>query len=147
MGSLQDTEPKEKKTPVWFRGSLHLCLFQPAAGTECESTGGGMPPQTGDRAREPWGAATMEVAETNRVYVALHPTLCAHTPHVKPSDACTAALTCQSKRWRGGGSSLTKVQPPARSARWGGGNNKDVRKGEKRRVLIFEGSSQSVKMF
>lgn len=87
-----------------------------------------MPPQTGDRAREPCGAATMEVAETNRVNVALHLPLCARTPHVKPSDACTAAHTCQSKHW-GWGPSQKSSHPLA--AHVGEGNNKDVRK-EKR---------------
>lgn len=123
MGSVEDTKLKEEKNPRLASRLSSSLPLQPAAGAQCESTGGGMPPQTGDRAREPWGAATMEAAETNRVYVALHLPLCAHTPHVKPSDACTAALTCQSKRWGTGGgrgvgrSSLTKVQPPAR---WGG---------------------------
>lgn len=35
------------------------------------------------------------------VYVPLYLPLCAHTPHVKPSDACTAALTCQSQLGEG----------------------------------------------
>lgn len=120
-----------RKPPVWFLNSSHLIsALQPAARTQCESTGGGMPPQTGDREREPWGAATMEVAETNRVYVALHLPLCAHTPHVKPSDACTAALTCQSKLGEGPQVSLTKSNHPL-AAHVGEGINKDV-KGKKK---------------
>lgn len=35
------------------------------------------------------------------VYVPLYLPLCAHTPHVKPSDVCTAALTCQSQLGEG----------------------------------------------
>lgn len=99
-----------------------------------------MPPQTGDREREPWGAATMEVAEANWVYAALHLPLCAHTAHVKPSDACTAALTCQSKLGEGPRVSLTKSNRPL-AAHVGEGNNKDVKGGVggKRRVLICEG--------
>lgn len=80
----------------------------------------------------------MEVAETNRVYVALHLPLCAHTPHVKPSDACTAALTCQSKLGEGPHVSLTKSSHPL-AALVGEGINKDVKGGGERRVLIFEG--------
>lgn len=46
------------------------------------------------------------------VYVPLCLPLCAHTPHVKPSDACTAALTCQSQPG-GRGSSLLQSTPPS----------------------------------
>ncbi len=60
-----------------------------------------MPSQTGDREREPWGAATMELAQTNPGVCAFYLPLYAHTPHVKPSDACTAALTCQSQLGEG----------------------------------------------
>lgn len=135
MGFLEDTKLKEVKTPVWFYQLSSSLPFQPAAGTQCESTGGGMPPQTGDRAREPWGDATMEVAETNRVYVALHLPLCAHTPHVKPSDACTAALACQSQRWGWEGPQLPHKSPTTRSQRtlgrviiktWGGEKEKGL---------------------
>lgn len=44
------------------------------------------------------------------VYVPLCLPLCAHTPHVKPSDACTAALTCQSQLGEGQ-QPLTKHPP------------------------------------
>lgn len=44
------------------------------------------------------------------VYVPLYHPLCAHTPHVKPSDACTTALTCQSQLGEGQ-KPLTKPAP------------------------------------
>lgn len=43
----------------------------------------------------------MDLAETNPSVCAPRTPLCAHTPHVKPSDACTAALTCQSQLGEG----------------------------------------------
>lgn len=52
-----------------------------------------MLPQTGDRAEEPWGATTM----ANHGACALLPPL--HS--LKPSDACTPALACQSQLGEG----------------------------------------------
>lgn len=47
--------------------------------------------------------------EEKTVYVPFYLPLCAHSPHVKPSDACTAALTCQSQLGEG---QQTITKPP-----------------------------------
>lgn len=74
------------------------------------------------------------------VYVPLYLPLCAHTPHVKPSDACTAALTCQSQL---GGRGSSHLQSPPHSAMQGKGIKKK-RHADLRGVLMeweksFEG--------
>ncbi len=70
-----------KFSSLSFSRSSHLCFATSRKGTEWESNTGGMPPQTGDREREPWGAATMELAETNPgVCAPLPPPLCTHSP-------------------------------------------------------------------
>lgn len=53
-------------------------------------------PQTGDREREPWGAATMGLREKSKsACTPLPPPSHTHSP-CERFDACTAALTCQS---------------------------------------------------
>lgn len=59
------------------------------------------------------------------MYVPLYLPLCAHTPHVKPSDACTAALTCQSQLGEG---QQPHTKPPL-TVHVGEGINKDMQKG------------------
>lgn len=64
------------------------------------------------------------------VYVPLYLPLCAHAPHVKPSDACTAALTCQSQLGEGQ-QPLTKhpPSPTPLAVHVGEGINEDMQKG------------------
>lgn len=120
---------EEKKTTLHLVTQTALIsASQPAARTLCEKA-----PVEGCRPRlETERGNHGELQQWNwlkqtLVYVALHLPLCAHTPHVKPSDACTAALTCQSKLGEGQ-QPLTKFPNHPLMVHVGEGINKDMRK-------------------
>lgn len=119
QSSITETCSLNAYTPVgetWFGDFIiqshwefsHLCLTTAKIQSR-KSSGEGMQLQTGDREKEPWGVSTMALAEKNSVCAPLPPPG-AHTPHVKPSDACTAALTCQSQLGEG---QLPLTKPPS----------------------------------
>lgn len=129
MGSLEENEFRRNKTTLHLVTQTALIsASQPAARTLCEKA-----PVEGCRPRlETERGNHGELQQWNRlkqtlVYVALHLPLCAHTPHVKPSDACTAALTCQSKLGEGQ-QPLTKSPNHPFMVHVGEGINKDTRK-------------------
>lgn len=122
-----------KKNPVWFLSSSHHCLSNQLQEPSVKARVEGRRPRLetergnhGERQQWKW------LKRTGCMWP-LHLPLCTHTPHVKPSDACTAALTCQSKRCRsvvprgGWDAALAQKSNHPLAAHVWEGNNKDVK--------------------